>query len=116
MPGLDRGLPAAQGSSLAIEGVDEPYYMARDALIINDFTGERERIGGNVSLQFAPNDRSEYSLEAFYNGYRNESFNNMLFSFVDWHVGLGGLVKHRDAVEWLDGTLSLNPGCNEIRQ
>src|SRR5690625_5687564 len=50
MPGLDRGLPAAQGSSLAIEGVDEPYYMARDALIIKDFTVVRERIGGYVSL------------------------------------------------------------------
>src|SRR5690625_219947 len=115
MPGLDRGLPAAQGSSLAIEGVDEPYYMARDALIINDFTGERERIGGNVSLQFAPNDRSEYTFEAFYNGYRNESFNNMLFSFVDWHGGLGGLVNDRDEFDSLEDTFTLYPGTNVIR-
>ncbi|HEY7885184.1 MAG TPA: TonB-dependent receptor plug domain-containing protein, partial [Cellvibrionaceae bacterium] len=96
MPGLDRGLPTAPGSSLNVDGEEVPYYLARDALIINDFTGERERQGANVSLQFAPNDRSEYTLEAFYNGYRNESFNNMYFSFVDWWGSLNGLVNDRE--------------------
>ena len=115
MPGLDRGLPTAPGSSLDIDGADAPYYLARDALIINDFTGERERIGGNVSLQFAPNDRAEYTFEAFYNGYRNESFNNMHFSFVDWWGSLGGLVNDRDEFDSISDTFTLYPDTNIIK-
>jgi len=114
-PGLDRGLPTAPGSTLSVDGEQVPYYLARDALIINDFTGERERPGANLSLQFAPNDRSEYTFEAFYNGYRNESFNNMYFSFVDWWGSLGPMVDDRDDFDSLSDTFNLYPGTNIIR-
>ncbi|WP_111640956.1 TonB-dependent receptor [Marinimicrobium alkaliphilum] len=114
-PGLDRGLPTAPGSTLVVAGEEVPYYLARDALIINDFTGERERHGANLSLQFAPNDRTEYTFEAFYNGFRNESFNNMYFSFVDWWGSLGGLVDDRDEFDSISDTFNLYPGTNIIR-
>src|SRR5690606_8498438 len=48
-----------------------------------------ERPAVNVAFQFAPNDTSEYIFEAFYNGFRNESYNSLLFSFVDWWGNLG---------------------------
>jgi TonB-dependent receptor len=82
-PGLEQGLPFAPGSTLNINGEPAEYLLARDALFQNDFTGKRERPAANISLQFAPNDSSEYLFETFYNGYRNESFNNLFFTFVD---------------------------------
>lgn len=82
-PGLENGLPTAAGSTLDFKGVAGKYYLSRDAVFQNDFTGTRERPAANLSLQFAPDDKSEYLFEAFYNGYRNESFNNLLFGYVD---------------------------------
>jgi iron complex outermembrane recepter protein len=41
----------------------------------------------NLSLQWAPNDTSEYMFEAFYNGYRNTQHNSLFFTFVDWWYG-----------------------------
>lgn len=82
-PGLENGLPTAAGSTLDFNGVEGEYYLSRDAVFQNDFTGKRERPAANVSFQFAPNDDSEYLLEVFYNGYRNESFNNLLFGYTD---------------------------------
>jgi TonB-dependent receptor len=83
-PGLLDGLPNTAGSTLDVNGQPMEYLLGRDAIFASDFTGERERTAGNVSFQFAPNDTSEYMFEAFYNGYRNESFNSLLFSFADW--------------------------------
>jgi TonB-dependent receptor len=83
-PGLLDGLPNAAGSTLNVNGQPMEYILGRDAIFSSDFTGKRERSAANVSLQFAPNDTSEYTFEAFYNGYRNESFNSLLFSFADW--------------------------------
>lgn len=88
-PGLDAGLPTDAGSTLTVNGVPTEYYLSRDAVFASDFTGERQRPAANLSLQFAPDDRSRYTLEAFYNGYRNETFNSLLFSFVDWWGALG---------------------------
>lgn len=82
-PGLLNGLPSAPGSTLDVNGEPMEYLLGRDAIFASDFTGKRERTATNVSFQFAPNDTSEYLFEAFYNGYRNESFNSLLFSFVD---------------------------------
>jgi iron complex outermembrane recepter protein len=90
-PGLEQGLPYTEGSTLNIDGQDVPYLLSRDAIFASDFTGKRERPAMNLSLQFAPNDWSEYIFEAFYNGYRNESFNSLLFSFVDWWGEAGNL-------------------------
>ncbi len=87
--GLEAGLPFAAGSTLQFNGQPVPYYLSRDAIFASDFTGHRERPAVNVSLQFAPDDRSTYTFEAFYNGYRNESFNSLLFSFADWWGALG---------------------------
>ncbi len=87
--GLEAGLPTAPGSTLNFNGQPVEYYLSRDAIFASDFTGHRERPAVNVSLQFAPDDRSEYTFEAFYNGYRNESFNSLLFSFADWWGALG---------------------------
>jgi len=82
-PGLENGLPHNAGATLDYHGTEGGYYLARDAVMQNDFTGTRERPAVNVSLQYAPNDTSEYLFEAFYNGFRNESFNNLLFGYVD---------------------------------
>ena len=81
--GLEQGLPYQAGSTLDINGVPTEYYLSRDAIFASDLTGERERPAANISFQWAPNDRSEYLFEAFYNGYRNESFNSLLFNFTD---------------------------------
>lgn len=83
-PGLLNGLPSAPGSTLNVNGQPMEYILGRDAIFSSDFTGKRERSAANVSLQFAPDEKSEYTFEAFYNGYRNESFNSLLFSFADW--------------------------------
>ncbi|WP_323815963.1 TonB-dependent receptor [Cellvibrio sp. NN19] len=83
-PGQLNGLPNTPGSTLDVNGQPMEYLLGRDAIFSSDFTGKRERSAANVSLQFAPNDTSEYTFEAFYNGYRNESFNSLLFSFADW--------------------------------
>jgi len=87
--GTEAGLPFAAGSTLSIAGEDYPYVLSRDAIFGSDFTGKRERPAVNLSLQFAPNDSSEYIFEAFYNGFRNESFNSLMFTFVDWWGSLG---------------------------
>ena len=94
--GLEAGLPYAAGSTLMVNGVPTEYVLSRDAIFQSDYTGERKRPAANLSLQFAPKDgNAEYTFEVFYNGYRNESFNSLLFSFVDW---------------W--GSLSDNPGAD----
>jgi len=102
-PGLEEGMPFGPGSTVDINGQPVEYVLARDAVFASDFTGKRERPAANISLQWAPNDTSEYLLEGFYNGYRNESFNSLNFAFVDsWadnaHLPRGG------AVEFYDGT------------
>lgn len=82
--GLDDGLPSAPGSTLTMFGQQVPYVLSRDAVFASDLTGTRKRPAANLALQYAPNDRATYTFEAFYNGYRDQSFNNLLFSFVDW--------------------------------
>jgi iron complex outermembrane receptor protein len=88
-PGLEAGLPFAPGSTFDVNGVPTEYLLSRDAVFASDLTGKRERPAVNVAFQFAPNDTSEYIFEAFYNGFRNESYNSLLFSFVDWWGNLG---------------------------
>ena len=102
-PGLESGLPYSPGSTLTMNGEEVEYILGRDAVFASDYTGKRERPAANISLQWAPNDSSEYLFEAFYNGYRNESFNSLNFTFVDWwgdnsHLPMGG------EVELFDGT------------
>jgi len=91
--GTDRGLPTAPGSTLDFDTgpgtAAFPYLLARDALFASDFEGDRERPAANVALQWAPNDTSEYTLEFFYQGYREKMFNNLHFTFADWWGALG---------------------------
>ncbi len=84
-PGLEQGLSTKPGSTITnlATGEEVEYLLSRDAVFQDDYTGERERPALNLSLQWAPDHASEYVFEAFYNGYRNESYNNKLFSFVD---------------------------------
>jgi hypothetical protein len=42
-----------------------------------------------ASTQWVPNDDSTYTFEAFYQGYREEMFNNLHFTFADWWGSLG---------------------------
>ena len=105
-PGLEAGLPFAQGSTLPVRGQQYEYLLSRDAIFASDFTGKRERPAANISLQWAPNDSSEYTFEAFYNGYRNESFNSLLFSFVDWWGALGDNPAQN---------ITLYPGTNIVK-
>lgn len=102
-PGMLNGLPNTPGSTLDVNGQPMEYILGRDAIFASDFTGKRERTAANVAFQFAPNDTSEYLFEAFYNGYRNESFNSLLFSFADWW---GDYVNNPSAanIELFEGT------------
>ncbi|MGV2496590.1 TonB-dependent receptor [Pelagerythrobacter aerophilus] len=88
-PGLNAGLPTAPGSTLTIDGVEVPYYLARDAVISSDLYGERERPSINAALQWAPNSSSVYTAEFFYSGFRGNTFNSLFFSFADWWGSLG---------------------------
>lgn len=97
-PGLEKGMPFAPGSTVMMNGEPVEYVLGRDAVFAVDGTGKRERPAANISLQWAPDDRSEYLFEAFYNGYRNENFNSLNFTFVDWwgdnsHLPRGGEVE-----------------------
>lgn len=109
-PGLISGLPSAPGSTLDVNGTPMEYILGRDAIFASDFTGERERNGVNLSLQYAPNDASVYTFEAFYNSYRNESFNSLLFSFADWW---GDYANSPTAVQ--DANVVLFPGTNIVK-
>ncbi|MGL6162599.1 TonB-dependent receptor [Microbulbifer sp.] len=105
--GLEKGMPFAPGSTVNINGEDVEYLIGRDAVFSVDGKGKRERPAANISLQWAPNDSSEYLFEAFYNGYRNELFNSLNFSFVDsWadHSHLPG------------GDVELFPGTNIVKE
>ena len=88
-PGLETGLPTAAGSTFTLNGVDTPYYLARDANFAPDVYGERERPAINAALQWAPNSSSTYTAEFLYNGFRLNTFNNLHFTFVDWWGSLG---------------------------
>jgi TonB-dependent receptor len=100
-PGTESGLPFAAGSTLA-DGT--PYVLGRDAVFQPHVQGERERPAANLSLQWKPNDTSEYMFEAFYNGYKNDQHNSLFFTFVDWW----GAVDTNDPV-------LINPGTNVVR-
>ncbi|MGD8174862.1 TonB-dependent receptor [Marinimicrobium sp. ARAG 43.8] len=108
--GLDNGLPTEAGSTLDINDGSAEYVMARDALILPDFTGERERPNANISLQFSPNDDSEYYFEALYNGSHNRLHNLMYFAFVDGWESLS------DISENVEDTYELYPGTNVVRE
>lgn len=77
--GTAEGLPSAAGSTLNVAGVPTEYYLLRDAMGFTDFTGTRKRPAAAASFQWAPNESSEYLFETFYNGYRNQSFNSLVF-------------------------------------
>ncbi len=101
--GLENGLSSAAGATLPLTPVSPanaatqqvPYVLSRDAIFQNDFTGVRERPAVNVALQWAPDKDSEYTFESFYFGYRQKTFNDLFFSFVDWWGGpLGAVTLH----------------------
>jgi TonB-dependent receptor len=104
--GQDRGLSWEPGSTLNIAGQQQPYLLTRDALIAVDAKGDRERPAANLALQFSPNDTSEYTFEAFYQGYRHEIFNNLHFTFADawWALGANPGTSY-----------TLHPGTNVIK-
>ncbi|MBC2607343.1 TonB-dependent receptor [Pelagicoccus albus] len=88
-PGLENGLPFDEGSTLTVNGEEYEYVLSRDAVFGNTLDGSRERPAANISLQYAPNEDAEYTFEAFYNGYRAETFNQLHFAFADWWGSLG---------------------------
>jgi iron complex outermembrane receptor protein len=104
--GTDAGLPTAPGSTLTFNGVEYPYLLGRDALFASDFEGDRERPAATVAVQWAPNDTSTYTFEAFYQGYREETFNNLHFTFADWWGTLGPNPA---------STITMYPGTNLIK-
>lgn len=104
--GTDAGLPTAPGSTLTFNGVEYPYLLGRDALFASDLNADRERPAATVAVQWAPNDTSEYTFEAFYQGYREEMFNNLHFTFADWWGELGADPG---------STYTLYPGTNLIK-
>jgi TonB-dependent receptor len=105
-PGTHTGLPEAAGSTLNFNGKAYPYYLSRDAIFQSDVQGKRERPAANLALQWKPNEDSVYTFEAMYNGYRDKTFNQLLFSFVDWWGALGS-----DPA----GSITTFPGTNIIK-
>lgn len=83
VPGTEPGLPIEAGSTLPWEGGTTEYLLQRDAVFASDLTGDRERPAWNIALQLAPNDDTEYTFEAFYNGFRQDTFNSLFFTFID---------------------------------
>ncbi len=81
--GTETGLPTVPGSTINVNGVETPYYLSRDAVFSSDLYGKRERPSVNIALQWAPNSSSVYTAEAYYSGFRGETFNSLQFSFVD---------------------------------
>lgn len=81
--GLEEGLPFAAGSTLDINGTPAEYYLSRDAIFGVDKYGDRERPAASLSIQWAPNDKSEYLFEAFYNGFRTDDRTTMFFKNVE---------------------------------
>jgi TonB-dependent receptor len=104
--GTHTGLPMAAGSTLNFGGKPYPYYLSRDAIFQSDVEGERKRPAANIALQWKPNSDSVYTFESMYNGYRDKSFNRLLFSFVDWWGDLGSNPA---------GTITTYPGTNVIK-
>ena len=104
--GLDDGLPTAPGSTLTMFGQTVPYVLSRDAIFASDFTGDRERPAANLALQFSPDGNSTYTFEAFYNGYRDTTFNDLHFAFVDWW----GALSATPAAD-----VDLHPGTNIVK-
>lgn len=96
----------AAGSTLNFDGKPYPYYLARDAFFQSDVEGERKRPAANIALQWKPNSDAVYTFESMYNGYRDKSFNRLLFSFVDWWGDLGSNPA---------GTITTFPGTNVIK-
>ena len=47
-----------------------------EVMAASDFEGDRKRPAATIAAQWAPNETSEYTFEAFYQGYREEMFNN----------------------------------------
>jgi len=105
-PGTHTGLSQAAGSTLTINGQTVPYYLSRDAIFQDDVQGQRERPAANLALQWKPNDDSVYTFETMYNGYRDKSFSQLLFSFVDgwWDNGANPA-----------SSISTYPGTNVIK-
>ena len=88
--GTNTGLSEAAGATNSFGTSKQyPYYLSRDAIFQADTLGNRDRPSANVALQWAPNDSSVYTFEFLYDGYRNTTFNQLLFSFVDWWGNLG---------------------------
>lgn len=105
-PGTNTGLPTAAGSTLNFNGKAYPYYLSRDAIFQSDVQGERKRPAANIALQWKPDRDSVYTFESMYNGYRDKSFNQLLFSFVDWWGDLGSNPA---------GSITTYPGTNIIK-
>ncbi|MEG8038589.1 TonB-dependent receptor [Sphingomonas sp. LR60] len=82
--GNETGLPTATGSTLPVNGIATPYWLSRDAVFSSDLYGLRERPSANIAVQWAPNSSSVYTAEAYYAGFRGETFNSLQFSFVDY--------------------------------
>src|SRR3546814_3607387 len=93
-------------TTLFRSGADVPYYLARDAVFSPDVRGDRKRPSVNAALQWAPNSSSVYTAEFFWTGFRQTTFNNLFFSFVDWWGSLGPNPAD---------TITVYPGTNIIK-
>lgn len=104
-PGLKQGLSEQAGATMSINGNAVPYYLSRDAVFQSDQIGKRTRPNANVSLQWQPSDKALYTFEVMYNGFRNQNYNNMLFSFVDWWGDFSnGRISPASSYTLYDGT------------
>jgi iron complex outermembrane recepter protein len=108
VPGQYHGLPYATGSTMTFGTAQYPYYLARDAVFQNELKGDRERPAVNVALQWQPNADAVYTFEYFYDGYRNTTFNNLFFTFVDWWGSFNNPT-------YAASTFTLYPGTNIMK-
>ena len=106
VPGTERGLPYAAGSTFLLGGRQVPYYLSRDAVFSPDVAGTRERPAVNAAVQWSPNNSSTYTAEVFWNQFSATTQNSLFFSFVDWWGSLGANPK---------STIELYPDTNIIK-
>ena len=93
-------MPYEQGSTLNTNGYENEYILSRDEVFASDLSGKRQRPAVNLSLQYAPDDSSEYVFEAFYNGYRERVRNSLFFSYPDSAFN----INFDDDIEFYEGT------------
>jgi len=80
------------------------------------FTQERERYGGNISLQFRPSDALEINVTGLYSRFNADNFNQNYLAWPDRALGDGGALTDATVVDGtvVAGTVTSLPGSRAV--